>query len=300
MPNVLLIGGGGFLGRHIAARLAAENVNVVVPTRRLDRVSPLLLLPSVEVVAADIGDPQQLRRLVQGADCVINLVGILHSRPGAPWGPAFDVAHVRLPRAIAAACDEAGCARLIHVSALGAAADAPSEYLRSKAAGEDAVRAAITPWTILRPSVVFGRDDHFLNLFARLLRVSPVLPLAGAHARLQPVFVGDVAWAVADCLRRKEARGRTFELTGPRVYTLRELAAYVADIQCRCRLIVPMPAGLAKLQASVLEHLPGTLMSRDNLRSLEVPSVASGEPLPFGRKPTGLEAVAPGWLRPKY
>lgn len=300
MTKVLLIGGSGFIGRRVAAHLDAAGMRVTVPTRRPQNARTLLLLPQTEVVPADIGDDRQLRGLLRDADAVVNLVGVLHSRPGQPWGPAFEAAHVDLPRRLVGACDALGIARLVHVSALGAAADAPSEYLRSKAAGEDAVRAGATPWTILRPSVVFGPEDRFLNLFAGLLKCFPVLPLGGARARMQPVYVGDVAQAVLDCLQRKEARGHTFEVAGPTVYTLSELITYVAEVQRRRRGVVALPAGLARLQAAVLECLPGPLMSRDNLRSLQVHNVASGEPLPFGRRPTALEAVAPDWLRPRY
>lgn len=300
MPSALLVGGSGFLGRHIAARLVAAGWRVVVPTRRRSAARHLLLLPSLEVVEADVHDAQQLRALLPGIDAVVNLVGVLHSPSGQPWGPAFETAHVRLPQTIAAACDAAGVARLIHVSALGAAPDAPSEYLRSKAAGEAAVCAAATPWTVLRPSVVFGRDDSFLNLFATLTKWFPVLPLGGAEARLQPVHVGDVAQAVLDCLERREAIGQTYELAGSKVYTLRELVRYVAAVQHRCRVVIDLPSALANLQAAALECLPRPLMSRDNLRSLQVPNVASGAPLPFGRQPVALEALAPRWLAPRY
>lgn len=300
MNRVLLIGGSGFLGRHVAARLVAAGYTVRVPTRRRERARHLLLLPLAEVLEADVNDASRLPGLLQGVDVVINLVGVLHSRRGQPWGPAFEAAHVRLPRELVAACDALGISRLIHVSALGAAADAPSEYLRSKAAGEAVVRAARTPWTILRPSVVFGREDSFLNLFAGLLRMFPVLPLGGAEARMQPVFVGDVAQAVLDCLTRREAEGQTYALAGSSVYTLRELVQYVAQVQRRCRGVIALPGPLAGLQAAALECLPGPLMSRDNLLSLQVPNVAEGAPLPFGRTPTPLEAVAPGWLAPRY
>ncbi|THF64618.1 complex I NDUFA9 subunit family protein [Pseudothauera nasutitermitis] len=294
--QVVLVGGSGFLGAALANRLCATGVAVTVPTRRRARAGHLLLLPNVTVVEVDVRSPGVLEGLFTGADAVVNLVGVLHSRPGTPWGPGFEEAHVALPKRIVAACEKAGVGRLVHVSALGADAAGPSEYLRSKAAGEEAVRAAHLSWTILRPSVVFGRGDRFLNLFATLARRFPLLPLACADARFQPVWVEDVAEAAWRSLRESAAAGQACELAGPRVYTLRELVAYAAEVGGRPRRIVALPNALATLQAALMELAPEPLMSRDNLRSMRVDSVASGAPLPFGLTPTPLEAVAPGWL----
>lgn len=296
--RIVLTGGTGFVGSAIANRLTDEGVSVLVPTRRRSRAGHLILLPGVEVVEADVHDPAILERLFTGADAVVNLVGILHSRSGEPYGPDFARAHVELPAKIVAACQKVGVPRLVHVSALGADEHGPSEYQRSKAAGEAAIRAAgdRPAWTILRPSVIFGRGDHFLNLFARLVRLFPVLPLAGAATRFQPVYVEDVAEVVWHCLTELGAAGQTFELAGPTVYTLRELVEYVATQLGKRRLIVPLSEKVAMLQAAVLERLPGPLMSRDNLRSMQVDNVASGTPLPFGLKPTALEAIAPSYI----
>ena len=226
MERVVLVGGSGFLGRVIANRLSRDLVEVLVPTRRYNHGGELLLMPTVDVVEADVHDPATLTRLFDGADAVVNLVGILHSRSGTPYGPDFARAHVELPQKIVTACRAAQVPRLVHISALGASAQGPSEYQRSKAAGEDAVRAAgdAPAWTILRPSVMFGPGDHFLNLFARLARHLPVLPLAGAATRFQPVYVDDVAEVVHHCLVEPSARNATFEVAGPTVYALRELA----------------------------------------------------------------------------
>ena len=298
IERIVLIGGSGFVGSAIANRLADASIEVRVPTRNTSRARHLRLLPTVEVVKADVHDPARLTQLLAGADAVVNLVGILHSRPGSPYGRGFARAHVELPRKIVAACRDAGVARLVHVSALGAATDAPSEYLRSKADGEAAVREAgdALAWTILRPSVMFGRGDRFLNLFARLARLFPVLPLAGANARFQPVHVEDVAEAVWRCLHDPASAGETFELAGPTVYTLRELVEYVSDLAGAPRPIIPLPEGLGMLQAATMEWLPTPVMSRDNLRSMRVASVATGAPLPFGMTPTALEAVAPTYI----
>ncbi len=296
--RVVLIGGAGFIGSAIANRLSAAGCSVLIPTRRRSRAGHVLLLPTVEVVEADCHDPATLGRLLQGADAVVNLVGILHSRPGTPYGPDFARAHVELPGKIVAACAQAGVPRLIHLSALGADADGPSEYQRSKAAGEAAVRAAAPTlaWTILRPSVVFGRGDRFLNLFAQLARSLPVLPLAGANARFQPVYVEDVAEVVWRCLNTPASAGATYELAGPAVRTLRELVEYVSALVGCPRPVFALPEGLAVLQARLMELAPEPLMSRDNVRSMRVDNVAHGAPLPFGLAPTALEAVAPAWL----
>lgn len=297
MKRVVLIGGSGFVGKAIANRLSEAGIDLLVPTRRRSRAAHLLVLPTIEVVEANIFDPQSLERLLAGADAVVNLVGVLHSRGGDPYGPDFAQAHVELPRLIAEACVKAGVPRLIHISALGAAADGPSEYQRSKAAGEAAIRAHDDlGWTILRPSVIFGRDDSFLNLFANLARLFPILPLAGATARFQPVYVEDVARVVQHCLTHPETAGQVHELAGPTVYTLRDLVAYVCSLIGKQRMIVPIPESAAMIQARLMEFAPQPLMSRDNVRSMRADNVASGDPLPFGFEPTALETVAPAYI----
>ena len=298
LQRVVILGGSGFVGRSIANRLSRAGIDLLVPTRRRARAAQVLLLPTVEAVEADIHDPATLRGLLKGADAVINLIGVLHSRSGAPYGPDFARAHVALPRQLVAACREAGVRRLIHVSALGADANGPSEYQRSKATGEAEIRAAgeALDWTILRPSVVFGREDNFLNLFAGLTRLFPVLPLAGAGTRFQPVYVEDVAEAVWQCLTREDAAGQTFQLAGPTVYTLRQLVEYVSALVGKPRPIYPLSEKLAMMQARMMELAPQPLMSRDNVRSMKVDNVATGSPQPFGMIPTALETVAPAWL----
>ena len=296
--RVVIVGGSGFIGSAIANRLCEAGVKVLIPTRRRSRAGHVLLLPNADVVETDVHDPAALARLFEDADAVINTVGVLHSRPGTPFGPDFARAHVELPQKIVTACRTAGVARLVHISALGADANGPSEYQRSKAAGEHAIEAAgpDIAWTILRPSVVFGRGDSFLNLFADLARMFPVLPLTGASCRFQPVYVEDVAEAVYQSLTRPDAAGQTFELAGPTVYTLRQLVEYVSALVGKPRPIIGLPEGIGMVQARLMEFAPQPLMSRDNVRSMRVDNVASGEPQPFGLKPTALEAVAPAWL----
>lgn len=289
--TVLLIGGTGFVGSHVASLLAGRNVRIVVPTRRRDRAKHLILLPMTDVVDADVHDPAVLARLMQGVDAVVNCVGVLHSRGGQPWGADFERAHVALPKAIAAAAKAAGVPRVVHVSALGAAADAPSEYLRSKAAGEAALQAGGVPWTVFRPSLIYGDGQCFLRLFARLLKLFPVMPLAGADTRYQPVSVRDVARCIVHALGDDGAIGQTYTLCGPKVYTMRELVKMTGRAIGAERCVVGLPGPLASLQALALELAPGaTLMSRDNLRSMQVDSVCdAGSPLPFGFEPAQLE-----------
>lgn len=302
--RILVIGGTGFIGRHLVARLAAATHEILVPTRFYKKGRDLLVHPTVTLLQEDVHDDAALGRMVAGCDAVINLVGILHGRTGHPYGPDFDLAHVRLPRRIGRVCREAGVKRLLHVSALGASADAPSMYLRSKAAGEAALREACSDGpalTLFRPSVIFGPEDRFLNLFARLARVLPVLPVARARSRLQPVYVGDVARAMARVLELPagSVAGAVYELAGPNVYALGELAGRAAEWAGHPRPVVGVPDPIARIQAAVFECLPGTpLLTRDNLASLSVDNVASGPLAPeLQLVPTALEAAAPPYLR---
>lgn len=289
MSNILLIGGSGFVGSHLAAHLSRQGHRVTIPTRRRERVRHLQINPTVDVVAANIHDDATLARLMRGQDAVINLVGILRGD--------FERVHAKLPARIAVSAKAAGVTRLLHMSALGADADAPSAYLRSKAAGEAAVRASGLDWTIFRPSVIFGRGDSFLSLFAGLLHSAPLLPLACPDARFQPVWVEDVAAAFAASLVDQASIKRSYDLGGPRIYTLRELVAYVGCTIGKPRPILGLGRGLSYLQALVMECIPGGPMTRDNFHSMQVPSVCPAAAVfPFGIRPTALEAVAPGYI----
>ncbi|MDP1612625.1 MAG: complex I NDUFA9 subunit family protein [Sulfuritalea sp.] len=314
MRNILLIGGTGFLGSAIVRELArrylpakrnsryAERASAdfqfTLPTRRRDHAKHLLVLPTANVVDADVHDPATLARLMAGQDAVISLVGILSGGEGEPYGKGFARAHVELPQKIAAAARAAGVRRVLHVSALKAAPDAPSGYLRSKAAGEAVLREAGLDLTIFRPSVIFGPGDAFLNLFARMARIAPFFPLAGADARFQPVWIEDVAATVADSLQRAESIGASYDLCGPKQYRLRELVKYAAAVSGHPRVVIGLPEAVAWLQAWAMEFIPNGPMTRDNIRSMRVPSVCdSGCSLPFGRSATALETVAPTYLR---
>ncbi len=305
ISDVLVVGGSGFIGHHVCAELARRSLKVTVPTRRRERAKDLILLPTVDVAEADVGAPGALERLMRNKQAVVNLAGVLHSRRGRKsergpndYGPDFAHAHVELPQAIVSACRAAGVRRLVHMSSLGASPQAPSEYLRSKGIGEQVVFAAEDlDVTVFRPSVVFGPEDRFLNRFAALARYFPVLALPCPQARFQPVYVGDVAQAIAASLDDMVSHGWRYDLGGPRVYTLRELVELVCRVTGRRRSIIGLPDGLARVQAWLLEHLPGRLMSRDNLDSMKLPSVTSA-PFPFGIQPQPVEAVLPSYLPP--
>ena len=293
--TILVLGGSGFVGRHVVGHLVDDGHRVLVPTRRRERAKHLLLLPTVDVFEADIHDPATLRQLASGTAAVVNLVGILNEGQAGD----FERAHVELARKVIDTCREAGVPRLLHMSALNADAQGPSRYLRSKGQAETIVAASGLAWTIFRPSVIFGREDSFLNLFARLERFVPVLALASAEAQFQPVFVGDVARVFAQAVDDDRTHGQRYPLCGPKVYSLRELVTYVGELSGYRRPIVPLGPALSRMQARMLELLPGKLMSRDNLDSMTLPSVCGcAFPAVFGFDPTALEAIAPGYLTP--
>jgi NADH dehydrogenase len=295
LRRVVVLGGSGFIGRAFARRCVAQgaDLRLNVVTRALARGGPLRLLPGLDLVQADVHDLVALARAVAGADAVVNLIAILHGSAAD-----FERVHVELPRRIGQACRDRGVRHIVHVSALGAAASAPSLYLRSKAAGEAALREAGVPLSMIRPSIVFGAEDHFLNLFARLQAFSPVLPLAGAHSRMQPVWVRDVAQALWACIERGVGAAGLYEAAGPQVFTLAELARLAGRHAGHARPVIALPDVLARAQAWLLEHAPGpTLMSRDNLLSLQVDNVATGA-LP-GLQALGIEpaSIEQAWLQ---
>jgi uncharacterized protein YbjT (DUF2867 family) len=301
-PNILILGGSGFIGRSLCEQLTRSfggRARITVPTRRLAHAQAIQGLPGLTVLQADVHQPAQLQSLLAGHDLVINLIAILQGSEAQ-----FQRAHVDLPRRLADACLATGVRRLIHVSALGVpdgSQAAPSRYLRSKAAGEAVLRSsADLALTVLRPSVVFGAADHFVNLFAKLQAVFPLMPLAGAKVKFQPVWVEDVAAAIVACVQDAHTAGQTFELAGPQVLTLGEIVRLAGQISGHARPVVALPAPLAWAQAVMMELLPGEpLMSRDNLASMRVANVASGL-LPgletLGIKPQSLAAVVPGYL----
>jgi NADH dehydrogenase len=298
-PRILVLGGTGFVGRQVCEQLARLGWRVTVPTRRATRAAAIQNLPGLTVVEASVHSASDLARLMPGHDAVVNLVAVLHGDE-----KRFEQVHVRLPGLLAEAMAHAGVKRLVHISALGADAQGPSLYQRSKAQGETVLRNARLDLTVLRPSVIFGADDQFLNLFADLQTVLPFMPLAGSATRFQPVWVGDVAKAVVRCLKDSRTIGQTYELAGPDVMSLGELvhrSGQWAGIRGgQGRPVLPLPAWMGWLQAVFMELAPGEpLMSRDNLASMKVDNVASGQ-WP-GLKDLGIQAssaagVAPGYL----
>lgn len=304
MNKTLILGGTGFVGRalvaHWSARRAAQggSQTLRIPSRRPQRAKALAIQPGVELCTADVYDPAQLDRLLAGCDAVVNLVAILHGSPAQ-----FDAAHVQLPNRLAQACQRAGVRRLVHVSALGVTGDpaaAPSHYLRSKSRGEQVLRQAGLDLTVLRPSVIFGEEDRFINVFAALQAVAPLVPLAGASARFQPVWVHDVAATLLHSLDDATTIGQTYELAGPQVLTLAQLVQLAGRWSGHRRPVLPIPEWAGHVQAALMGLAPGEpLMSADNLASMRVPNVASGT-LPglaaLGLTATALETVMRPWL----
>ncbi len=299
--RILILGGTGFVGRQLCSALVERSggaaADLLVPSRRPERAKHLQSMPTVRLAAADVHDEAQLTALLRGRDAVVNLVAILHGSDAA-----FERTHVALPRKLARACAAAGVRRVVHVSALGVGPDAPSRYLRSKTAGEAVLREAGLDLTVLRPSVIFGAHDRFLNLFATLQAVFPVMPLAGARARFQPVWVGDVAAAIDRALRDDATIGGTFECAGPAVYTLKELVEAAGRWAGHRRPVIGLPDALGRLQALAMEWVPGEpLMSRDNLASMTVANVATGQHpglAALGITAAALDSIGPGYLSP--
>lgn len=295
--RVCLVGGSGFVGRHVAERLAARGVRVIIPTRNRERTkADLIVLPSVELVSADVNDATQLSELVAGCDAVVNLVGILHEGRSGD----FRRSHVLLTEHCIAACVRHGVRRYLHMSALGAGLSAPSEYQRTKGDAEQRVRAAQAAGlatTIFRPSVIFGDGDSFLTLFARLLALAPFVPLGSPDARFQPVWVEDVAHAFVAALDLPQTAAQCYDLVGPDVFTLRELVQLVGKVTGHERPVVGLPEGLSRLQARVFGMLPVKLITYDNFLSMTVDNVSS-MPFPgvFDRTPSALEPIARQYL----
>lgn len=291
---IVVLGGTGFVGRHLVARLSAAGHCVLVLSRNREQRPDLRLLPGVTVRTADVHDRQQLLAAFRGAAAVINLVGILNERGFR--GKGFEKAHVELTRSVLLACRGAKVRRLLQMSALRAG-EGDSHYLRTRGEAEALVRASGLDWTLLRPSVIFGRGDGLFCRFAGLLRWLPVLPLARAGARFAPVHVGDVASAMLVMLARPASIGRTHELYGRQVMTLEEIVRYTARHLGLRRLIVPLPDFLGRLQAWVGDVLPGKPISSDNFRSLKLDSVGSRDGLAtLGIAPTPVDAIVPALL----
>ena len=300
MQRIAILGGTGFIGSHLVCALTGRGYRTRVFTRRRERNRHLLVIPECELVELDVHAGDALGAGLAGCDAALNLVGILN-----PRGCSFHDAHVALPEKLVRACREQGVARLLHMCALRANGAGPSEYLRTKAEGETrALRGAggAVGVTSLRPSVVFGPGDSFFNRFATLLAMSPGLfPLACPQSKFAPVYAGDVVEAFIRCLEDASTAGRRIELAGPKVYTLRELVEYTADVSGLRRRVVGLSDSLSRLQAGILGCLPGPPFSLDNYLSLQVDSVLTGENGldTLGITPTEVERIAPTYLGPR-
>ena len=298
-PRILVLGGTGFVGRHVCEQLARLGWHITVPTRRAAHAACVQSLPGLTVVEASVHRAADLARLMPGHDAVVNLVAVLHGNEDR-----FEEVHVTLPGRIADAMKTAGVQRLVHVSALGADLQGPSMYQRSKARGETVLHSAGLQLTVLRPSVIFGAEDRFLNLFADLQAIAPCMPLAGSGTRFAPVWVADVARAVVTCLQRPATVGQTYELCGPDVITLGQLvqrAGQWAGVNHgRGKPVIPLPRWVGWLQALAMELAPGEpLMSRDNLASMKVDNIATGQHpglQALGITPAPAAGVAPTYL----
>ena len=294
LPVITLLGGSGFVGTELTQRLAGGASEVRVLTRRAQRVKSFRILPNVDVIETNVHDVDELSAAIAGSDVLINLVGILNSA-GSQAKNSFDGAHAQLTATAVEACKRSGVTRYLHMSGLGADADnGSSEYLKSKGRAENHVKGAShLAWTIFRPSVIFGPGDSFFNRFVDLLRLAPVMPLACADSKMQPVYLGDVCSAFVDAVNNPDTVGQSIDLGGPEVYTPKEIVQYTADTAGLKRPIISLPDGIGRFQALCLEFVPGKPFSRDNFASLQTDNV-----LPEGvePQPTSVGAVVPRYL----
>jgi uncharacterized protein YbjT (DUF2867 family) len=297
-PLVTVFGGTGFLGRHTVRALAKAGKRIRVAVRYPNKgffLPPMGTVGQIALVKCNAREEDQVAAAVAGADSVVNLTGILS--PGGEQ--SFEAVHAEAAEHIAAAAKAAGVRTLVQVSAIGADAESDSGYASSKGDGEARVRAAFAGAAILRPSIVFGPEDNFFNRFAAMARMSPALPLiGGGHTKFQPVFVGDVAAAIARCVDDAGLGGKTYELGGPTVYSFKELMEIVLRETGRKRLLVPLPFALASLNAMVLQFLPGKLLTPDQVTLLKSDNVVTGADTlaSLGIVPTSVEAEVPAYL----
>ena len=293
--KIFLTGATGFLGHHLLPMLSAAGHECIALTRYKPGCRELEVLPRVSLQQADAFDDAALRAAMQGADAVINMVGILNE--AGRKGRGFHRVHVELVEKLIAAAGASGVRRFVQVSALGAG-EGRSHYQVSKGEAEERIRAAPDlDWTIFRPSVIFGVGDSFFNRFATLLKLAPVLPLACPEARLQPVWADDVATAITRVLADETTYGKTYPLVGPREYTLRELVRFTAETAGLRRRIIGLPDAAARLQAAVMDFVPGKPFSTDNYRSLQTPNTSEENGLlELGIRPGSIESVVPTYL----
>lgn len=294
-----VFGGAGFIGRYVVKRLARSGAVVRVASRDPEKaqfLKPMGAVGQIVPLYAPLGDEHAVARAVEGAEAVVNLVGLLaEQRPGD-----FARVHAEGAERVATRARAAGVRGLVHVSAIGADPASPSRYAATKGEGEARVRAAFPTATILRPSVVFGPEDEFFNRLGRIAQLSPIMPVIAGETRMQPVHVGDVADAIMVALDNAAASGGIYELGGPRVWRFRDLVAYVLKVTGRRRTLVPLPMALVTLGAALAEHWPGKPLTRDQLLLLARDNVvAPGAPdlAALGIAPVPVELVVPEYLR---
>lgn len=294
LSRIVVFGGTGFVGRRLVAELVRRGFAVTVPSRNRERQRDLLVLPGVEVVTADVYAAADLRRLLDGAQAAINLIGILNER--GRRGHGFQRAHVDFTDSLIAACRASGVRRLLQMSALNAGRG-ESHYLRTRGQAEDSVRGSGLEWTIFQPSVIFGPGDGLFDRFAKLLRLAPVLPLARAGARFAPVYVGDVTEAFVRALEDPATIGQLYEIYGAETLSLAEIVRYTARCLGLRRAILPLPDALGRLQAAIFDFVPGKPFSTDNFLSLKHDSVGGIDGLyRLGIEKTPIEAIVPRQL----
>ncbi len=295
MKQICLLGGTGFVGSAMAQQLSVAGYSVKILTRRREVSKHLILLPNVTVVECDVMNDAALSLALKGCDVVINLIGILHENKKM----SFEKMHAELPKRVAKICLKLGIGRLIHMSALKAALKAPSDYLQSKAEGEAYVLSQGNKLdvTVFRPSIIFGRGDGFINLFAGLIKVLPVILLAKPKAKFQPIYVEDVAAAFVAAIENSETYGKSYDLGGPRVYTLAEIIKFVSKTLHKKRIVIGLNDLFSYIQAFAMELLPIKLMTRDNVRSMEVDSTCD-QPFPdyLNFTPVAMESIVPEYL----
>ena len=295
MKIICVLGGAGFVGHAIVRQLSEAGYLVKVLTRNCRKCKHLVDIKNVQIIECDALNTTDLKQSLRGANAVINLIGILHESKQI----RFETIHADLPKRLGIICNELGVPRFLNMSALQASESAPSNYLRSKGQGEKylAELSDQLDITVFKPSVIFGPCDGFINLFAKLIKILPVILLAKPNAKFQPIYVEDVARAVVQSITHKKTFGKTYELAGPRVYTLREIIKLVAKQLNKKRLIIGLNDGLSYLQAAAMECLPAKLMTRDNVRSMQVDSISSEDfPDYLDFKPSSLESILPSYI----
>lgn len=299
MRTIAILGGTGFIGKHLASRLVKEGWWVRVLSRRREEHRELLVLPTAEVLSVNVYEQDQLNKALAGCEVVINLVGILNESGNDGLG--FRTAHVEFAKKVIAACKANQVQHLLQMSALNANAEkGPSFYLKTKGEAQQLVHESGLNVTSFRPSVIFGLDDSFFNRFAQLLSVTPYFfPLACADSRFAPVWVDDVVKAMAGTIRDAQHYGKSYALCGPNTYTLKELVEYTADLLDVKRKVIPLSNNLAQLQARVFDKIPGKPFSSDNYQSLQVDSICTEEDNGFaqlGIEPYSVEAIMPRYF----